>query len=226
MWPATTLAPSFSALEADVAAQLAPVRGIERSQLRADWHRYAVSKVDAGGRYPPLVLTLALLLPMPTSLEIVLCETLNRRAKSACVAVPSAMALTASAFWCAVSIGGRPMWTPRALARSRPSPVRARISSRSNSASPPSTVSIKRPCGVVVSAHASPSERNPAPAFAIVSRMFKRSRMDRASRSSRVTSRVSPSPRARKARANSRRSVLAPLAVSGKIFSAPIDLSR
>jgi transposase len=38
-WPATTLAPSFSALEADVAAQLAPVRGIERSQLRADWHR-------------------------------------------------------------------------------------------------------------------------------------------------------------------------------------------
>ena len=39
MWPATTLAPSFSALEADVAAQLAPVRGIERSQLRADWHR-------------------------------------------------------------------------------------------------------------------------------------------------------------------------------------------
>jgi hypothetical protein len=43
VWPATTLAPSFSALEADVAAQLAPVRGIERSQLRADWHRYAVS---------------------------------------------------------------------------------------------------------------------------------------------------------------------------------------
>ena len=39
MWSATTLAPSFSALELDVAAQLAPVRGIERSQLRADWHR-------------------------------------------------------------------------------------------------------------------------------------------------------------------------------------------
>ena len=60
MWPATTLAPSFSALEADVAAQLAPVRGIERSQLRADWHRYAVSWdhrriIDAGGRYPQLV---------------------------------------------------------------------------------------------------------------------------------------------------------------------------
>jgi len=57
VWSAATLAPSFSALEADVAAQLAPVRGIERSQLRADWHRYAVSSdhrriIDAGGRYP------------------------------------------------------------------------------------------------------------------------------------------------------------------------------
>ncbi len=47
MWSATTLAPSFSALEADVAAQLAPVRGMERSQLRADWHRYAVSWIIA-----------------------------------------------------------------------------------------------------------------------------------------------------------------------------------
>ena len=55
MWSATTLAPSFSALEADVAAQLAPVRGIERSQLRTDWHRYAVSRADAGGRRPQLV---------------------------------------------------------------------------------------------------------------------------------------------------------------------------
>ena len=83
VWPATTLAPSPSALEADVAAQLAPVRGIERSQLRADWHRYAVSKVDAGGRYPPLVLTLAdsSVFPFAPSLEIVLCDTLNRRAK-------------------------------------------------------------------------------------------------------------------------------------------------
>ena len=113
MWPATTLASAFSALEADVAAQLAPVRGIERSQLRTDWHRYAVSKVNGGGRYPPLVLTLAdsSVFTFATSLEIVLCDTLNRRAKSACVATPSAMALTASAFWCAVSIGGRPMWT-------------------------------------------------------------------------------------------------------------------
>jgi len=47
VWSAATLAPSFSALEADVATQLAPVRGIERSQLRANWHRYAVSWVIA-----------------------------------------------------------------------------------------------------------------------------------------------------------------------------------
>jgi Resolvase, N terminal domain len=40
------------------------------------------------------------------------------------------------------------------------------------SASPPSTVSIKRPCAVVVSAHRSPRERNPAPAFAIVSSVY------------------------------------------------------
>src|SRR5258705_566253 len=44
------------------------------------------------------------------------------------------------------------MTTPLAFARSRPSPVRVRISSRSNSARPPKTVSIKRPCAVVVSA--------------------------------------------------------------------------
>ena len=60
MWSATTLAPSFSALEADVAAQLTPVWGIERSQLRADWHRYAVSRdhrriIDARGRDRQLV---------------------------------------------------------------------------------------------------------------------------------------------------------------------------
>ena len=57
----------------------------------------------------------------------------------------------------------RPNLTPRALARSRPSLVRTLIRSRSNSASPPSTVSISRPCDVVVSAHVSLSDRNPAP---------------------------------------------------------------
>ncbi len=39
----------------------------------------------------------------------------------------------------------------------------ARINSLSNSASPPKTVTIKRPCAVVVSAHVSCSERKRAP---------------------------------------------------------------
>ena len=51
-----------------------------------------------------------------------------------------------------IDLGGRPIFTPRALARSRPSLVRARMRSRSNSARPPSTVNISRPCDVVVSA--------------------------------------------------------------------------
>jgi hypothetical protein len=55
-----------------------------------------------------------------------------------------------------------PILTPFATARSRPSPVRARINSRSNSASPSSTVSIRRPYAVVVSAHVSLRERKPA----------------------------------------------------------------
>ena len=41
-----------------------------------------------------------------------------------------------------VRVGLRPSRTPFATARLRPSPVRARINSRSNSASPPKTVSI------------------------------------------------------------------------------------
>jgi hypothetical protein len=44
---------------------------------------------------------------------------------------------------------------PLAFARCLPSPVRVRINSRSNSANPPNTVSINRPCGVVVSAQVS-----------------------------------------------------------------------
>src|SRR5271168_4116877 len=81
----------------------------------------------------------------------------------------------ASLRWCGVSLKGRPKLCPRAFARSRPSPVRARINSRSNSASPPSTVSIKRPCAVVVSAHVSWSERNPAPLPVIAASVFRRS---------------------------------------------------
>ena len=101
--------------------------------------------------------------------------------------------------------------TPRATARARPSPVRARIRSRSNSASPPSTVSISRPCDVVVSAHVSPSERKPAFLAVIAARVFNRSRVDRASRSSRVTVSTSPASSWSSNRRSCARSVLAPL---------------
>ena len=68
---------------------------------------------------------------------------------------PLARRRIASAFWWDINFGVRPNFTPRALACSRPSLVRLRINSPSNSANPPRTVSIKRPCAVVVSAHAS-----------------------------------------------------------------------
>jgi hypothetical protein len=55
------------------------------------------------------------------------------------------------------------------------------ISSRSNSANPPRTVSINRPCAVVVSAHVSPRDRNPALRSVIAARVLSRSRVDRAS---------------------------------------------
>ena len=55
----TTLAPSLSTLEADVEAQLAPVRGIERSQLRADWHRlesrYLPPRASSGRPTAPVI---------------------------------------------------------------------------------------------------------------------------------------------------------------------------
>ena len=70
-----------------------------------------------------------------------------------------AMRCNASWRWCAVSLRGRPNRTPRSRARLRPSPVRAAISERSNSARPPSTVSMSLPWGVVVSAQVSLSER-------------------------------------------------------------------
>jgi hypothetical protein len=60
---------------------------------------------------------------------------------------------------------------PLAFARCRPSSVLVRIRWRSNSASPPSTVSINRPWGVVVSAQGSPRERKLAPASQIVARL-------------------------------------------------------
>ncbi len=81
---------------------------------------------------------------------------------SACVS-PSASLSSASCRWCGDSLRGRPNRTPRSLARLLPSPVLDRISSRSNSAKPPRTVSISRPCGLVVSAQVSLSDLKPAP---------------------------------------------------------------
>ena len=54
----------------------------------------------------------------------------------------------------------RPICCPWALARLLPSAVRVRIRSRSTSARPPSTASIKRPVLVPVSVHGSARERN------------------------------------------------------------------
>jgi hypothetical protein len=66
----------------------------------------------------------------------------------------------------------------------------------SNSARPPSTVSINRPCGVVVSAQLSAGVRKPAPVLATASSTLSRSRVDHARRSSRVISNTSPALRA------------------------------
>ncbi len=98
----------------------------------------------------------------------------------------------ASCLWCGVRAVGRPNLTPRAFARVLPSPVRAMISSRSNSASPPNTVSISLPCGVVVSAQVSFRELKPALRSPTAASTLSRSRVERASRSSRVTISTSP----------------------------------
>ena len=56
---------------------------------------------------------------------------------------------------------------PWALARLLPSAVRVRIRSRSTSARPPSTASIKRPVLLLLSAHGSAKDRNCALAYAL-----------------------------------------------------------
>jgi hypothetical protein len=133
---------------------------------------------------------------------------------SASVSLPAASRARASRCWCLVSFDGLPMWMPAAFARLMPSPVRARISSRSKSAMPPITVSISRPCAVVVSAHGSPRDLKPAPALPIRSRRLRRSRVERARRSSRVTISTSPSPITRNSLSSS-----GLLAATAEIFS-------
>jgi len=108
---------------------------------------------------------------------MVLWLTLYDRAMSVSTSPASRRAI-ASLRWWPVSFGLRPRMTPLAFARSRPSPVRVRISSRSNSANPPNTVSISRPCAVVVSAHVSLRDLKPAPFSAIVPSRLRRSRVD------------------------------------------------
>ena len=110
---------------------------------------------------------------------------------------------------------------PRALARSRPSAVRAWISSRSNSAKPPRTVSTSRPCGVVVSAHVSASDRNPALRSVTAASVLRRPRVERARRSSLVTTSTSPGSSAAIARRSRARSALAPLTASRNTFRHP-----
>jgi hypothetical protein len=141
--------------QTDRSRQLRPVNWVEPSIFRTDRHQ----RISAGhciASHPGQVRAISRTV-----------SPLSRRS-------------TASRIWCAVSFGLRPIFTPRALARSRPSPVRARISSRSNSARPPRIVSIKRPWAVVVSASVSPRDRNPASRLATAANVFKRSRVDRA----------------------------------------------
>jgi hypothetical protein len=123
---------------------------------------------------------------------------------------PASRREMASRRWCGVNLGRLPMATPLAFARSRPSPVRARISSRSNSAKPPRMVSIKRPCAVVVSAHVSRSDLKPAPFSATAPSVLRRSLVDLAKRSSLVTTRTSPLSSPAISRASCLRSARAP----------------
>src|SRR5712691_2177152 len=116
---------------------------------------------------------------------------------------------------------GRPNRTPRSFARLRPTPVRARINSRSNSARPPSTVSISRPWALVVSAQASLRLLKPAPRSAIAAITLSRSRVDLASRSSRVTTSTSPGSSRPIAFTSSGRSVLAPDTFSLNTLAQP-----
>jgi len=103
--------------------------------------------------------------------------------------------------------------------------IRARINSRSNSARPPSTVSIKRPWALVVSAQASLRLLKPAPRSAIAAITLSRSRVDLASRSSRVTTSTSPGSSRPIAFTSSGRSVLAPDIFSLNTLAQPAAIS-
>jgi hypothetical protein len=83
----------------------------------------------------------------------------------------------------------------RILARARPSPVLVRMRSRSTSASPPSTAIISRPVLVLVSAPGSARDRNCEPASMMHLMMANKSKVERASRSIRVSPKMPPGGR-------------------------------
>ena len=85
------------------------------------------------------------------------------------------------------NFGDRPIYAPWALGHARPSPVRARINSRSNSANLPSTAIINRLVGADVSAHVWTRDRKPAFLSVIVPNISKRPRVGCAKRSGHVT---------------------------------------
>ena len=103
---------------------------------------------------------------------------------------------------------------PWALARVLPSAVRVRMRSRSTSASPPNTASIKRPVLVPVSAYGSAKERNCALASTMRLTMANRSKVLRANRSMRVTVTTSPGANLPSIRLSSRPSLCAPVTFS------------
>jgi hypothetical protein len=125
------------------------------------------------------------------TLEIVFGDTPYDLARNLTDSPPAFRSRT-SAIWWALSSGFLPIFTPARFALSRPSPVLTLMSSRSNSARPPKTVSINRPAGVVVSAHGSARDLNRHPLSAMALMMVKRSTVDRASLSKRATTTTSP----------------------------------
>jgi hypothetical protein len=108
---------------------------------------------------------------------------------------PASRRLLISSIWCALSLNFGPNLIPDCLALCRPSLVRRRIKSLSNSATPDKTVSISLPIAVDVLAHGSARERKLASLAAVDFTMFSRSKVDLARRSSRVTTKVSPGPK-------------------------------
>lgn len=88
-------------------------------------------------------------------------------------------------------------------------------------ASTANTVSIRRPCGVVVSAQLSRRDRNPAPLSATRASVLRRSRVDRARRSRRVTRSKSPLPSDSRIRCSGFPSVM-PFPAVGRPSSDPL----